>query len=137
MEQVLCNVYHRLTHKIQYKHAGMVTIDSGLFEHRSDAETGAEIFHKAINHIRDEVDIEYIYAYNVETIFIPESKIVEHYKSANEFMVTNPYVVYYLEKYDKELLDSTKKLLEELKTEESQEVSHPHDHLTDEEDNFC
>ena len=137
MEKVICNVYYKLTHKIQYTHVGEVESVCGLFENKADAEVSNEIFKNAIKHIREEVDIKYIYSYNIEEILIPENRNINYFKSTNEFMIKNPHVVYYLEKYDPQLLERTKKLLQDLKPEESQDFPHPHDNITDEEDNFC
>ena len=137
MEKVICNIFYKLTHKIEYTHIGVVQTDSGLFKSEADAESANKVLRNAINHIRDEVDIKYIYSYDIEKVLIPETIKTKYYKSFNEFMVSNPYVVYYLEKYDPQLLEGAKKLLEELKTEAKQDYPHPHNNLTEEEDNFC
>lgn len=83
------------------------------------------------------MQLNYSYDSKIERILKPENEKVDYYTSINEFMVKNSFVVAYLEKYDPQLLEGTKKLLEDLKSEELQDFPHPHDSLTDEEDNFC
>jgi len=112
MEKVICNIFYKLTHKIEYTHIGVVQTDSGLFKSEADAESANKVLRNAINHIRDEVDIKYIYSYDIEKVLIPETIKTKYYKSVNDFMVSNPYVVYYLEKYDPQLLEQIKKQVE-------------------------
>ena len=66
----------------------------------------------------------------------PENEKVDYYKSTHEFMVKNPYFVRYLKKHDSQLLEQIKKDVEQ--TEDiKQGFPHPHDSVSDEEDNFC
>ena len=138
MEKVICNVYYNLRCGIeQTKTNEKGIIDLGNFESQDDAQKAQDLFRVAIDYLHDDLQIKYSYASNIEKLLIPENEAIDYYKSVNEFMVKNPYMLYYLEKYDPQLLEGTKKLLEDLKSEEFQDFPHPHDSLTDEEDNFC
>ena len=138
MEKVMCNVYYKLTCGIeQTKTNEKSVIALGTFESQKDAQRAQDLFQVAIYYLHDDLQMKYSYDSKIEKILKPENEKVDYYTSVNEFMVKNPYIVYYLEKYDPQLLEGTKKLLEDLKSEEKQDFPHPHDNLTDEEDNFC
>ena len=138
MEKVICNVYYNLTCGIeQSKTNEKSVIELGNFENKNDAQSAQDLFQVAIYYLHDDLQMKYSYDSKIEKFLKPENEKVDYYTSVNEFMVSNPYVVYYLEKYDPQLLEGAKKLLEDQKTEATQNFPHPHDALTDEEDNFC
>ena len=138
MEKVICNVYYNLACGIeQTKTNEKSVIDLGNFESQDDAQKAQDLFQVAIYYLRDDLQMKYSYDPKIEKFLKPANEKVDYYTSINEFMVKNPYIVYYLEKYDPQLLEGAKKLLEDLKSEEKQDSPHPHDSITDEEDNFC
>jgi len=109
----------------------------GFFGEKQDALKALELYFYALKATHEEIGIKTFGSYRIDKIIKPENSSCCFYENIEEFMVSNPYVVYYLEKYDPELLENTKKLLEELKTEAKQNFTHPNNNLTEEEDNFC
>lgn len=138
MEQVLCNVYYSVSCTIDHKTRGSnIPHNLGYFEKKEDADIAYGIFKTAIFYTRANSFITYIHSHSIDKVYIPENEKVPYFKSAIDFYISNPYVSNYLKNCDPSLFEQIKKQVEQSKEDAKQSYTHPHDHLTDEEDNFC
>lgn len=134
MEKIVCNVLYEPICFTIHKDNSAVDHSLKFFEEKKDAIKAVELFFNAIKETQEEINIKTYGSFRIDKIIKPENSSCCFYENIEQFMLDNPYVNYYLKTKKPALYEATKKYLE---VEAKQSFPHPHDSLTDEEDNFC
>ena len=137
MEKIICNILWEPIFFTFHKDGRAVDHTLGYFGEKDDAREAVNIFFNALKETQAEIEIKTYGSYRIDRHIQPEDETSNYYRNLHEFMLGDPYVVNYLKKKQPELFEGIKKTLEDMKSAETLGSPHPHDNLTDEEDNFC
>lgn len=119
MEKVLCNIFYEpVCHAV---HTEKLAVDHklGKFCNEKDAKLAVGIFEEAIEKTKNKVGICWYSGHEINQVYLPENQNVDYFQSVERFMITNPYVEYYLKKYNPSLLNGLKKQFKSNNEEEN------------------
>lgn len=111
MEKVLCNVFYEPVCHAMHTEKMSVNHNLGKFLDKKDAEKAVGIFFEALDKTKNQVGVSWYSGHKINQVYVPENQKTDHFQSVERFMITNPYVVFYLEKFYPSLLDSLRSRL--------------------------